>query len=58
VKNSLFLSVEYKQGTPSPSFYFFKKSSNPDRGRLSCGKPCAEDSLKKAIRQERPKILY
>ncbi len=35
-----------------------KKSSNPDRGRPSCGKPCAEDILNKAIRQERPKILY
>ncbi len=35
-----------------------KKSSNPDRGRPSCGKPCAEDSLNKAIRQERLEILY
>ncbi len=35
-----------------------KKKHNHDGGRPRCGKPCAEDSLRKAIRQERPKILY
>jgi len=29
----------------------------PDGGRPRCGKPCAEDSLRKVIRQERPEIL-